>query len=70
MGTAQQTLQGKAAVIVVGGSSGFGEAIARCFLREGARVMIAARGEERLRRVAAALGCEARVCDATRLASS
>jgi 2-hydroxycyclohexanecarboxyl-CoA dehydrogenase len=57
-------LSGKAA-LVIGGSSGFGEAIARCFVREGARVMIAARGEEKLRRVAAELGCEARVCDAT-----
>lgn len=57
-------LSGKAA-LVLGGSSGFGEAIARRFLREGARVMIAARGAERLRGVAAELGCESRVCDAT-----
>jgi NAD(P)-dependent dehydrogenase (short-subunit alcohol dehydrogenase family) len=57
-------LQGKAAV-VVGGSSGFGEAIARRFVREGARVMIAARGEEKLRKVAAEIGAEAFVCDAT-----
>jgi len=57
-------LSGKAAVIV-GGSSGFGEAIARRFVREGARVMVAARGEEKLRRVAAEVGAEAFVCDAT-----
>jgi len=57
-------LDGKAA-IVLGGSSGFGEAIARRFVREGARVMIAARGEEKLRKVAAELGCEAFACDAT-----
>ena len=57
-------LQGKAAVIV-GGSSGFGEAVARRFVREGARVMIAARGEERLRKLAAEIGAEACVCDAT-----
>jgi NAD(P)-dependent dehydrogenase (short-subunit alcohol dehydrogenase family) len=57
-------LDGKVAV-VVGGSSGFGEGVARRFVREGARVMIAARGEERLRKVAAELGCDAFVCDAT-----
>jgi len=59
-----ERLAGKAAV-VLGGSSGFGAAIARRFVREGARVMIAARGEEKLRKVAAELGCEACVCDAT-----
>ncbi len=57
-------LAGKAAV-VVGGSSGFGEAIARRFVAEGARVMIAARGEEKLRKVAAEIGAEPFVCDAT-----
>jgi len=51
--------------VIVGGSSGFGEAIARRFLREGARVMIAARGEEKLRKLAAEIGAEACVCDAT-----
>lgn len=50
---------------MVGGSSGFGEAIARRFVREGARVMIAARGEERLRKVANEIGAEALACDAT-----
>ena len=58
-------LRDKAAV-VVGGSSGFGEAIARQFIAEGARVMVAARGEERLHKVADELGALARVCDATR----
>jgi NAD(P)-dependent dehydrogenase (short-subunit alcohol dehydrogenase family) len=53
------------AALVVGGSSGFGAAIAARFLREGARVMIAARGAERLRSVAAELGCASFVCDAT-----
>jgi NAD(P)-dependent dehydrogenase (short-subunit alcohol dehydrogenase family) len=57
-------LEGKAAV-VVGGSSGFGEAIARRFVQEGARVMIAARGEQNLCRAAAEIGAEAAVCDAT-----
>jgi NAD(P)-dependent dehydrogenase (short-subunit alcohol dehydrogenase family) len=53
------------AAVVVGGSSGFGEAIARRFVAEGARVMIAARGEEKLRKVAAEIGAEAFACDAT-----
>lgn len=42
-------------VVVAGGSSGFGEAAARRFLAEGARVVLAARGEEKLREVAQAL---------------
>jgi NAD(P)-dependent dehydrogenase (short-subunit alcohol dehydrogenase family) len=51
--------------VVVGGSSGFGEAIARRFVAEGARVCIAARGQEKLERVASELGVESRVCDAS-----
>lgn len=46
-------------VVVAGGSSGFGEAAARRFLAEGARVMLAARGEEKLREVAQALAAQA-----------
>lgn len=46
-------------VVVAGGSSGFGEAAARRFLAEGARVMLAARGEEKLREVTQALAAEA-----------
>ncbi len=57
-------LAGKTAV-VVGGSSGFGEAIAKRFLEEGAQVLIAARGQERLAKTASALGAEAFVCDIT-----
>ncbi len=57
-------LDGKTAV-VVGGSSGFGEATARRFTAEGARVLIAARGRERLEKVAAELGVASRVCDAS-----
>ena len=56
------------AAVVVGGSSGFGEAIARRFVAEGAKVLIAARGPERLEQVAADLGVESRVCDASRFA--
>jgi NAD(P)-dependent dehydrogenase (short-subunit alcohol dehydrogenase family) len=57
-------LSGKKAV-VIGGSSGFGEDIARRFAAEGASVLVAARGRERLEKVAAELGVESQVCDAT-----
>lgn len=58
------TLDGRVAV-VLGGSSGFGEAIAERFVAEGARVVIAARGRERLEEVATRLGAVAFACDAT-----
>jgi NAD(P)-dependent dehydrogenase (short-subunit alcohol dehydrogenase family) len=58
-------LDSKAAVIV-GGSSGFGEGIAKRFLEEGAKVLIAARGKEELERVAKELNAEAITCDITR----
>lgn len=59
------TLQGKRA-IVIGGSSGFGEGIAERFVREGARVVVAARGRERLEPVAKRIGAQALCCDITR----
>ena len=46
--------------IVTGGGSGFGEGIARKFVAEGARVLIADRDEGNGRRVAEALGANAR----------
>jgi NAD(P)-dependent dehydrogenase (short-subunit alcohol dehydrogenase family) len=58
-------LDGKTAV-VVGGTSGFGEAIARRFAAEGAQVLIGARDGERLERVARELGVASRPCDLTR----
>ena len=51
--------------VVVGGSSGFGESIAKRFVAEGARVLIAARGQEKLEQVAREIGAEAQVCDAS-----
>ncbi|MGI9433121.1 MAG: SDR family NAD(P)-dependent oxidoreductase [Myxococcota bacterium] len=51
--------------LVVGGSSGFGRAIAERFLAEGARVMIAARREDLLREAAEEIGASAHPCDLT-----
>src|SRR5438046_7317440 len=45
-------------VIVTGAGSGFGEAIATRFAREGARVVLADVNEENGRRVAAAIAAE------------
>ena len=55
-------LSGKVAVIA-GGTSGFGEAIARRFVAEGAEVVIAARGRERLNQLAGEIGALAVECD-------
>lgn len=46
-------------VIITGASSGIGEATAGRFVREGARVVLVARGAERLQRVALELGAAA-----------
>src|SRR5437870_2938053 len=46
-------------VIATGAGSGFGEAIATCFAREGARVIVADVHEENGRRVASAIGAVA-----------
>ena len=54
-------LQGKVA-LVTGAAGGFGEGIARLFVAEGARVLIADLDESKAQAVAASLGPAARAC--------
>src|SRR5204862_5994719 len=49
--------------VVTGGSSGIGAAIARTLARRGWQLVLLARNEERLRRVAEEVGAEHHVCD-------
>jgi len=49
--------------VVTGGSSGIGAAIARALARRGWRLVLLARGQERLRAVAEELGAEEESCD-------
>lgn len=53
-------------VLVTGATSGFGEAIARRFVREGAKVVVTGRRADRLKALKKELGarCHAAVCDA------
>jgi uncharacterized protein len=44
--------------LIIGASSGIGEALARCFARDGYRLVLVARGEGRLRALADALHAE------------
>ena len=58
-------------VLIVGGTSGIGEATAEAFIAEGAQVIVAGRSESNGRRVADRLGdaCHFRACDVTDLES-
>ena len=49
--------------VITGGSSGIGAELAKALKGEGWTCVLVARGEERLRELAAALGAEAEVCD-------
>ena len=62
-------LQGKVA-IVTGAAGGFGEGIAKLFVAEGARVLIADLDEAKAQKVAAGLGANARAqkCDVSKAA--
>jgi NAD(P)-dependent dehydrogenase (short-subunit alcohol dehydrogenase family) len=59
-------IAGKTAIVLGVSPGNMGLAIARRFVREGARVMIAGRHEAPLRQLAAELGAEAMACDITR----
>lgn len=64
MGEGRGQLNGQIA-IVVGGHSGFGEAISRLFAREGAHVVVAARRADLVDERAAAVGGTGVTCDIT-----
>ncbi len=55
--------------IVTGGSTGIGRAIAEAMIREGARVLIGARGEDTTRKTAEAIGAEWCVLDTGKVSS-
>lgn len=51
--------------LILGGSGSIGSALARRLIEDGQRVVLAARGEQRLSSVASELGCSWRACDAS-----
>lgn len=51
--------------LILGGSGSIGSALARRLIDDGQRVVLAARGEQRLSSVASELGCSWRACDAS-----
>lgn len=61
-----KALAGKTAVVIgAAGQDNMGQAIARRFASEGARVVVAGRHQEELERFAAEIGGAAKVCDIT-----
>ena len=61
-----ERLKGKH-IIVTGGTSGIGQAMAKRFIAEGAKVLIASRNQEKLDKIADELGCEALSLDLTKV---
>ena len=61
-----ERLKGKH-IIVTGGTSGIGQAMAKRFVAEGAKVLIASRNQEKLDKIASELGCEALALDLTQV---
>ena len=59
-------LTGKVALVLgAAGKDNLGQVIARTFMREGARVMVAGRGREPLEEFAGEIGCDYALCDIT-----
>ena len=56
-------------VFITGGTSGYGKAMAKRFVQEGARVIIAARKQEELDAVSREIGCDALRMDVTDFAA-
>ncbi len=52
-------------IIVTGGTGGIGQVMAKRFVAEGAKVLITGRNEEKLRKIADEMGCEALPLDLT-----
>lgn len=62
----KQALQGKVAIVLgAAGRDNMGQQIARRFTAEGARVVVAGRHEDELKRFAAEIGGAAKTCDIT-----
>ena len=59
-----KTMENKV-VFITGGTSGYGEAMARLFTQEGAKVIIAARKENELAEKSKEIGCDALKMDVT-----
>ena len=58
-----------ASALIVGAGPGLGASLARTFARDGMRVIVAARGRDRLESIARETGASALICDASDVAS-